>query len=70
MTKAQAEEIANLINERNQLVRRYKAKDILQHAGNYEYEIRDGKVVACVERKKVQWYQWEVTRHRRAARVR
>jgi uncharacterized protein YxjI len=30
------------------------------HADNYEYEVRDGHVVACVERKKVQWYQWEI----------
>ena len=60
MTNAQAEEIASLINERNQLVKQYEAKDILQNAGNYEYEVRDEKVVACVERKKVQWYQWEI----------
>ncbi len=60
MTKPRAQEIAKLINERNQLARRYKADDILRYASNYEYELRDGKVVACVERKKVQWYQWEI----------
>jgi GNAT superfamily N-acetyltransferase len=30
------------------------------NADTYEYEIRDGLVAACVERKRVQWYQWEI----------
>jgi ribosomal protein S18 acetylase RimI-like enzyme len=33
---------------------------VLREANHYEYESRDGRVVACVERRKVQWYQWEV----------
>jgi RimJ/RimL family protein N-acetyltransferase len=60
MTDAQAGEIASLINDRNKLARNYEAHDILRNACNFEYELREGKVVACVERKKVQWYQWEV----------
>jgi ribosomal protein S18 acetylase RimI-like enzyme len=60
MTEAQAGEIATLINERNRLDRDYEAQDILRKACNYEYEVREGNVVACVERKKVQWYQWEI----------
>lgn len=60
MTRAQAEEIATLINRRNQLPLDYTSDDILRKAPNYEYEIRDSKLIACVERKKVQWYQWEI----------
>lgn len=60
MTEAHAREIAALINERNELARTYTAGDIIREASNYEYEVRDGKVVACVERQKVQWYQWEI----------
>jgi ribosomal protein S18 acetylase RimI-like enzyme len=60
MTEAEAKQIAELLNERNQLARQYIVDDILKNADNYEYELRGGKVVACVERKKVQWYQWEI----------
>jgi GNAT superfamily N-acetyltransferase len=60
MTEAHAQEIATLLNERNQLARLYSAQGIVQHADEYEYEVREGRVVACVERKKVQWYQWEI----------
>ncbi len=60
MTETQAQEIAALLNERNQLAKTYTARNVLPEAGNYEYKVRDGKVVACVERKKVQWYQWEI----------
>ena len=60
MMQAQAKEIAELINERNQLARRYDVDQILRQADNYEYEVREGRVVACVERKRVQWYQWEI----------
>ena len=60
MTEGEASQIATLINERNRLARHYEPADILREAVNYEYESRDGKVVACVERREVQWYQWEV----------
>ena len=60
MTEAEAKQIAELLNERNQLARRYTGRDVLENAGNYEHELRDGRVAGCVERKKVQWYQWEI----------
>jgi L-amino acid N-acyltransferase YncA len=60
MTEAEAQQIAALINRRNKLEKCYEPADILREAHNYEYESRDGKVVACVEHRKVQWYQWEV----------
>lgn len=60
MTEAQAQEIAVLLNKRNQLARSYTGRGVFAKAGNYEYEVRHGKVEACVERKKVQWYQWEI----------
>jgi N-acetylglutamate synthase-like GNAT family acetyltransferase len=60
MTEAEAKQIAELLNKRNQLARRYTGEDILKNAGNYEYELRNGRVAGCIERKKVQWYQWEI----------
>jgi len=60
MTEVIAQQIAKLLNERNQLTRNYTAADVLSAADNYEYEVRDDKVVACVERKRLQWYQWEI----------
>ena len=60
MTDKEAAEIAALLNERNQLVGTYTAADVLADAANYTYELRDAKVVACIERRFVQWYQVEV----------
>ncbi|MBZ5493814.1 MAG: GNAT family N-acetyltransferase [Acidobacteriia bacterium] len=60
MTENEAKEIAELLNTRNQLVRKYTAHDVMEKAENYEYESRDNRVVACVEREKLQWYQWEI----------
>jgi len=60
MTRAEADEIAQLLNDRNRLVRRYTGQQVLVDADNYEYENRDGHVAACVERKRAQWYQWEI----------
>lgn len=60
MTMTEADQIAHLINERNQLARTYRGVEILESAANYDFEVREGRVVACVECKKVQWYQWEV----------
>jgi len=59
MTEDVAAKIATLINERNQLDRRYDAARVLKHCTNYEYELEGEVVVACVEVKKVQWYQWK-----------
>jgi N-acetylglutamate synthase-like GNAT family acetyltransferase len=60
MTADEARQIAELINRRNELMRRYRPADVQESAANYEFESRDGAVVACVERKRVQWYQWEI----------
>jgi RimJ/RimL family protein N-acetyltransferase len=60
MTKELAAKIAALINERNQLDGRYDTARILKHSGNYEYELDGDVLIACVEIKDVQWYQWEI----------
>jgi L-amino acid N-acyltransferase YncA len=60
LTETHAQSIATLLNTRNKLAKDYTADEIMQEAGNYEYEVRDEEVVACVERRRVQWYQWEI----------
>jgi ribosomal protein S18 acetylase RimI-like enzyme len=60
MTFQQAEQIAALLNARNQLQVDYTAEKVSEHAADYLFEIDEGTVVACVEVKKVQWYQWEI----------
>jgi|ERR1700722_19740821 len=60
MTPKHAEQVAQLLNDRNQLQLGYTAEKVSQHADNYLFEVRDDAVVACVEVKKVQWYQWEI----------
>jgi N-acetylglutamate synthase-like GNAT family acetyltransferase len=60
MTPKQAEQVAQLLNSRNHLQVEYTAEKVSQHADDYLFELRDEVVVACVEVKKVQWYQWEI----------
>jgi len=60
MTDEQAAQIAHLLNTLNQLQVNYTAEKVRQHGDDYFYEIEGGAVVACVEVKKVQWYQCEV----------
>ena len=60
MTPKQAEQVAELLNARNQLQFEYTAENVIRHAENYLFELRDDCVVACVEVKKVQWYQCEI----------
>lgn len=56
-----AVQIAQLVNLRNQLVVQYDAESVLKSAGNYLYELSDrNEVIACVELKRVQWYQFEI----------
>ena len=61
LTNEHAEQISALLNERNELTRQYTRELILEHADNYfcRYSDKD-EVVACVEVKKVQWYQTEI----------
>jgi GNAT superfamily N-acetyltransferase len=60
MTMVHAEQIASLINERNLLTKELDSETIYKEAESYEFEIQGDKVVACLQRKKLQWYQWEI----------
>ena len=61
LTDTQAEQIALLLNERNELTVKYTGKRVLEHANNYLCHFSEsGAVIACVEVKKVQWYQTEI----------
>jgi N-acetylglutamate synthase-like GNAT family acetyltransferase len=60
MTRQQAEEIAKLLNLRNQLAVEYNSERVLKDSDNYLFESDTGVIVACVEVKKIQWYQWEI----------
>lgn len=60
MTKQDAEQIAKLLNQRNQLSKEYTHDEIIKDKENYVFEKIDGLVVACAECKKVQWYQHEI----------
>lgn len=60
MTEKQAEQIATLLNERNELVKKYTPKEIMESSANYVFIEENEFVVACAEAKKVQWYQWEI----------
>ena len=56
-----ADQIAQLLNSRNQLIVQYDAERVLKSAKNYLYELSDtNEVIACVELKPVQWYQFEI----------
>jgi len=61
MTAEQADAIAHLLNTQNQLISKYDGKKVLRTAGEFLY--RSGTkdpIIACVELKKVQWYQFEI----------
>lgn len=61
LTDAQADTIAKLLNARNELTVQYTRQCVLDEADNYRCILSDaGEVIACVEIKKVQWYQCEV----------
>jgi len=60
MTLDEAAQIAKLLNDRNELDQELSAPSVLEDAQDYRYEVIDGAVVACVARRRVQWYQWEI----------
>jgi len=61
MTDNQADQIAKLLNDQNQLSRRYDRDAILQRKECFIMkEDTDGRVVGAVEVVKVQWYQAEI----------
>src|SRR5258706_6073279 len=61
LSDAHADQIAALLNERNQLTIQYTRKRVLDHAENYICCFsQTDEVIACVEVKSVQWYQTEI----------
>jgi len=61
LTEKQAEEIAVLLNSRNQLMITYTSDRVLKESKNYYCIFSTlGTVIACVEIKPVQWYQSEI----------
>lgn len=61
LTDTHADQIAALLNERNELTVQYTRQRVLEHAHNYLCRYSEaGEVIACVEVKKVQWYQTEI----------
>ena len=60
MNRTHAAQIAALLNARNRLVRAYYADSIIKRSGSFIYELKDDLVIAGVELKNVQLYQWEV----------
>ncbi len=61
MNRDHASQIANLLNSQNRLVVRYDADAVLKSSGDYLYDLSEsGAVIACLELKRVQWYQFEI----------
>jgi ribosomal protein S18 acetylase RimI-like enzyme len=61
LTKAIAQQIADLLNSQNQLTVPYTASKIIARQDGYIVRCDDeGKVLGAVEFKKVQWYQCEI----------
>lgn len=61
LTDAHADQIATLLNERNELILQYTRKRVLDHANNYLCHFSEtNEVIACIEVKIVQWYQAEI----------
>lgn len=60
MDAATAGQIAQLLNKRNELTRKYNAAMVLDHAESYLYLKQDTEVTACIRFSRVQWYQVEI----------
>lgn len=60
MDASTAGQIAQLLNKRNELTRKYSAAMVLEHAENYLYLKQDAEVSACIRLSRVQWYQVEI----------
>lgn len=61
LSQTHAAEIAALLNARNQLTVQYTGKKVLDQADDYLFRLSPScHVVACVQVKKIQWYQAEV----------
>lgn len=61
LSDVHADALVALLNARNQLTVQYTRQRVQDDAGNYIYRLSEkGQLIACVELKKVQWYQAEV----------
>ena len=60
MDVATAGQIAQLLNKRNELTRKYSATMVLDHAESYLYLKQEAEVLACIRLSRVQWYQVEI----------
>lgn len=60
MNKNDAAEIAVLLNTQNELTRQYDAARVLGEQEQYRFLREDNRLVACLQLRSVQWYQWEV----------
>jgi N-acetylglutamate synthase-like GNAT family acetyltransferase len=62
MNPIQANQIAELLNNSNELKSAYTADQLLRYAHEYKFIQNEdtNKVVAVVQIKKVQWYQYEI----------
>lgn len=61
LTDTQADQIAELLNTRSELTVSYTRQKVLAESLDYRLKLSDtGEVVACVQIKKVQWYQFEL----------
>ncbi len=61
MTKDTAQQIADLINSRNDLAKQYSARMILDEAKDYLWDVRADCVIGAVRVQRVQWYQAEIS---------
>ena|ERR1035437_5200065 len=60
MTTEQAQQIADLLNSRNRLTIPYTTDRVKASEDDYVFECEGDEVFACVQVKKVQWYQSEI----------
>lgn len=61
LSDTHADQIAALLNERNELAVEYTRQKVLAHGDDYLCRLSaSDEVHACVEVKKVQWYQAEI----------
>lgn len=55
-----AQQIADLLNYRNNLLTQYSREKILKYHQQYIYDLDGESLIACVRIKKIQWYQSEL----------
>ncbi len=62
MEQGHASQIADLLNNQNQLAIAYDAERVLEKADEYLFELsEDGRIACCCQLKRVQWYQSEIS---------